>query len=720
MVEFRQHLLGVFDQVCLDLNRKIGSFEQFTKFVKTRAQLTSDYAKSLEKLASKSSSSSFCEENGISSILDNLFAEEAKQAKYHADLAECLHDRILQELIFTRDTLDKLRKTIESDGQTARKQYHDALLAMKRAKDTYMKTSRELEMNEWFQKDEAATATPQAQQKREKKVLKLRQDLQDAQVAYRLSVDEATRIQNEFFQKRLPSMLDSLQRVFRQRASKIHDAIRDYSIQCQSTLSECLPVVQELQKVVEAFNIQSELEQYVTNTESFFTIPQDPQFEKFVRTPEGQVPPSVIAQQKTLYNKFHSALRGADKKTPAAGESESTSDVVKSSAASGIFGKDVALLMEEQKSQYPRLQVPYILVFLADSIIRQDGQHSDGIFRLSGSLPTMDKVKARLNAGEYVDPPDVHDASGLFKFFLRSLPNPLVPTDLYEAAINESPNAHDVFMKIPEPNRTIAGFVVRFIHDYFLPPEIIEVTLMTPDNLSTVLFPCIIRNPSSDLMEIMRHVEVEKAWMRKCFTSLDVSGFPSLDQCREQAGLTGKTPKPLNAESAPTVAVESAPQPAADISMAKPTNPPPKPEVESLPEKPTGVAPLAPPTSLPTAAMNLGVNPGIAPAVDGSAPLVLDFSSLNFSDAGASMNLSSTDDNGSVSTFLNGTQPTTIDFSTIPSFNFSSAPDMGSGMTAPDLGSGMTAPPPMLPASINLTLPPNVIEQSQSPGNQPQ
>jgi len=167
--------------------------------------------------------------------------------------------------------------------------------------------------------------------------------------------------------------------------------------------------------------------------------------------------------------------------------------------------------------------------------------------------------------------------------------------------------------------------------------------------------------------------------MRKFFTSLDVSGFPSLDECREQAGLTGKAaPAPAGGDAAP----QPSPSPAAtesteeaaesktedsgdDTHMEKPSNPPPKPkqdgDEEALPAKPTGVAPPAPPTSLPTAAMNFGGN---APAGDG---LIIDFSKLNFSDSDIA---AGGDD---VAAILNGTQTSTMDFS---SFNFN---DIGSG-----------------------------------------
>jgi len=243
---------------------------------------------------------------------------------------------------------------------------------------------------------------------------------------------------------------------------------------------------------------------------------------------------------------------------------------------------------------------------------------------------------------------------------------------LYEEAINEPVTAHNVFSKIPEPNRTIAGFVVRFIHDYFLAPEIIEVTLMTPYNLATVLFPCVIRNPSSDLMEIMRHVEVEKAWMRKSFTSLDVSGFPSLDQCREQAGLTGKAAPEASASS---------------DSPAKPTNPPPKPAAGAFPEKPTSQAPTLPPVAL-------------SPP-ESRAPVMLDFSTLNFSDS-PGMSASGAND---VTAILDGNSKSTMDFSGMPSFNFSS----GSGMSNP--GSGSSS---LLSGHLNLTLSDGDIQSDSS------
>jgi len=206
-------------------------------------------------------------------------------------------------------------------------------------------------------------------------------------------------------------------------------------------------------------------------------------------------------------------------------------------------------------------------------------------------------------------------------------------------------------------------------------------------------------------MEIMRHVEVEKAWMRKSFTSLDVSGFPSLDECREQAGLTGQAAPAASDAAAPAAAPE---QPHSEaIDMSKPTNPAPKPETEVLPEKPTSAAPGAPLTSLPTTVVNLS-SPVLNSADPASqSPLMLDFSSLNFSDSGMNLGSGSGTD---VTAILNGESPSSsMDFSSIPSFDFSSAPDLGSG-------SGMSG---LLSEPLNLTLPSSEIVQSSPSPNAP-
>jgi len=204
-------------------------------------------------------------------------------------------------------------------------------------------------------------------------------------------------------------------------------------------------------------------------------------------------------------------------------------------------------MMEAQKTRYPMLKVPYVLVFLADCILKYGGPTADGIFRISGSLTAMEGIKEHFNKGEYVPPRDVHDSSGLFKFILRSFPESLLPNSLYEEAINESPNSFDVFNKIPEPSRTVAGFVIRYIRENYLSEECVKATQMGADNIATVFFPCFIKNPSTDLQEVMKHMDQERMWVKKCLLHLDVTPYPSLAEC-----IAASAPAPVSISAPPT------------------------------------------------------------------------------------------------------------------------------------------------------------------------
>lgn len=88
-----------------------------------------------------------------------------------------------------------------------------------------------------------------------------------------------------------------------------------------------------------------------------------------------------------------------------------------------------------------------------------------GIYRISGENRVINDLKESLNRGG--DPAtllattDVHNVTGLLKFFLRELPEPLIPFDLYDPFIaanlisdyDERLYAiRDLVWKMPQPN----------------------------------------------------------------------------------------------------------------------------------------------------------------------------------------------------------------------------------------------------------------------------
>ena len=428
------------------------------------------------------------------------------------------------------------------------KELQDSLLSLNKAKELYHKTCRDLEVAEYLKKEDvAAQVSAQNLAKRDKKLAKCHADVADAETAYRNAIEETKAVQRRYYDEQLPRMLDSLQVVYHSRLQKIQECMTTYTSEVSQVLEGMSPIVVDTSVVCKEFNLQQEIEEYIAKSESFFRMPADPVFEQFIRTPEGQVPPSLSMQQK-LANKFH--LRKSEKSIVVAPESGSSGTTVAYAAPTGLLGMTPEEMMEAQKTKYPLLKVPYVLVFLADCILKYGGPTADGIFRISGSLTAMEGIKEHFNKGEYVTPRDVHDSSALFKFILRSFPESLVPTSLYEEAINENYNSYDVFNKIPEPSRTVAGFVIRYLRENYLSDECVKATQMGADNIATVFFPCFIKNPSSDLQEIMKHMDQEKMWVKKCLLHLDVSSYPTLAECiAASAPAPVSVPTPISAST---------------------------------------------------------------------------------------------------------------------------------------------------------------------------
>lgn len=94
------------------MNRKLFSLEQFSKFVKTRAQITSEYAHALDKLSQKSLSYLYFEESGVCKAWNKLVRMEAEIARVHSSLAEVLQNQVCEQLIHLKDASEKIRKNV--------------------------------------------------------------------------------------------------------------------------------------------------------------------------------------------------------------------------------------------------------------------------------------------------------------------------------------------------------------------------------------------------------------------------------------------------------------------------------------------------------------------------------------------------------------------------------------------------------------------------------
>jgi len=178
-----------------------------------------------------------------------------------------------------------------------------------------------------------------------------------------------------------------------------------------------------------------------------------------------------------------------------------------------VFGLPLEEVMALQRGEsadpdlaarFAGLEVPAVIKLLCDRLLELDAFHSEGIFRISGTQEEIDKLKAQINDLNYdaiqaCD--DVHVVAGSLKAFLRELPDPLIPMNLYKRFITdgraEPAKANAILQELPELNRKIALFIINFLIS-FLNPEYVTITKMGIENLSMLFAPLFLRNPETD------------------------------------------------------------------------------------------------------------------------------------------------------------------------------------------------------------------------------
>mmetsp|Transcript_6614 Transcript_6614/g.13399 ORF Transcript_6614/g.13399 Transcript_6614/m.13399 type:complete len:509 (+) Transcript_6614:209-1735(+) len=149
---------------------------------------------------------------------------------------------------------------------------------------------------------------------------------------------------------------------------------------------------------------------------------------------------------------------------------------------------------------------------VCDSIayIRAKGVETEGIFRISGNKDTMDYLRQQYDSGlrgaisqSGVDV-QIHDVCGLLKQWFRELPEPLIPSHLYETLISlarqdvalESPVTCSLVLEftanLPPVNRELLGFLARFLNEV---SRVENINKMSANNLATCFAPTLLRPP---------------------------------------------------------------------------------------------------------------------------------------------------------------------------------------------------------------------------------
>ncbi|ORX69200.1 RhoGAP-domain-containing protein [Linderina pennispora] len=161
------------------------------------------------------------------------------------------------------------------------------------------------------------------------------------------------------------------------------------------------------------------------------------------------------------------------------------------------------------------------VVAICGQHLRENGQQTQGIFRVNGSMKRVQKLQDEFNTppeyGRRVgwDGYTLHDAATLLRRYLNSLPEPVISTDFYDdfrnLLIENIPHNDKLHMyaslisQLPAESRHTLLYVLELLA-LFAKPENAKLTLMTSSNLAAVLQPCLLVHPGhvADPQEYVR------------------------------------------------------------------------------------------------------------------------------------------------------------------------------------------------------------------------
>ena len=191
-----------------------------------------------------------------------------------------------------------------------------------------------------------------------------------------------------------------------------------------------------------------------------------------------------------------------------------------------MFGATLDDIMLVQQARFPGRRLPWIQTTLSEAVLRLNGAQTEGIFRIPGDIDEVNALKARTN--QWLPPDtirDPHVPASLLKLWYRELWTPVITPDLYSACLAAGENAADaisIFSSLPEINRLVLAYLIRFLQ-VFAAPENAAVTKMDVSNLAMVFAPNVLRCSSDDPRVIFESTRREMTFLRTLILHLDTN-----------------------------------------------------------------------------------------------------------------------------------------------------------------------------------------------------
>ncbi|KAG0317550.1 hypothetical protein BGZ97_005207 [Linnemannia gamsii] len=195
-----------------------------------------------------------------------------------------------------------------------------------------------------------------------------------------------------------------------------------------------------------------------------------------------------------------------------------------------VFEAPLERLMGRQMAaggEWAAWRVPRLMVFLKESVIQLGGLKTEGIFRISGDLGAVAELRARIELGNYdiTGITDPHVPCSLLRLWIRDLPEPVIPYDLYQQCIEGAQDKDavaKVITSLPLWHKEMIIYLISFLKS-FNNASVKEATKMSLSNLAMVFAPTLLQCSSDDAPMLMGHLQAERAFVSTLISEVELA-----------------------------------------------------------------------------------------------------------------------------------------------------------------------------------------------------
>jgi len=392
------------------------------------------------------------------------------------------------------------------------------LEALKKAKVSYEKACKEAEITKLTY--EKAKSDPQTKQKDLPKLEKEAATKQATAIAkdeaYKKQVEDTNSIMEQYFTDKMPKILNEFEHFETVRIQMVKANLKKY-VRILQDLPPCLTKESDsLSQSIERINHDGDVDLFVSQNKTHQDVPEPFEYEPYQHG--NQVAKTKPADKIKRFMRAKSTTKEKLEKEAAAGNNSPpglppATPVPKPKTA--VFGVPLSEVMDKQKEGWATSEIPHILEALVDAVFAMDGTKTEGIFRIPASGPELNLVKDKIDHGSYDIVPNciqVFTPCALIKLWLRELPDPLVPANLYEPATETPEKSLELLEQMPPLNKKVILYLIQFLHD-LSQAEVIESTKMSLDNLAMCLAPSFLRCPYQDYNRVLASTDKQKAFV---------------------------------------------------------------------------------------------------------------------------------------------------------------------------------------------------------------